>query len=164
MKHHREYHYNESCSSEHNLFRSDLVYVLLKEMDTTDNRKEFYLEEYLRCLFLNNINRADFVQSFIIFFYNQVEECLAYERKCNAGEMSQLVISTRNLQSSDSSSSGDIRINGLGFSYHHHLDFLLTFCSRYFIRPFPTPLFLAVLNLFRSSIVLVSFLCYDDYV
>lgn len=128
------------------------MYVLLKELDTTDRRKEYYLEEYLRCLFLNNINRTDFVHSFIIFFYNQVEECLAYERKCNAGEMSQLVISTRNIQTSDS---GDVRLNGLGFSYHHHLDYLLNFCSRYFIRPFPTALFIAILNLFRSSIVLV---------
>lgn len=146
-----------SIESTDSLNRSDLILTIISELNTTDKRKEFYLKEYLRCLFLNNIKPADFIHSFTIFFYDQVEECLKYEQNCRVGELSQLIINTRHLQNNDmSTSSNEYRINGLGFAYHYHLDFLLSFCSRYFIRPFSKTLFLAILNFFRTTIVLVG--------
>ena len=137
--------------------RARLLYVVINELNTLDPKKVFYLKVFLRCLFfVFPLSRDDFAKAFALFFQEQVENCLAFENSCRIGELSQLVINARNLQSQEHMSSEEAT-GGHGFTCHHQLDFLLGFCARYFIRPFPSLLFHSVLRLFRTSIILSSF-------
>lgn len=136
------------------LNRQILIFTIIKELDTDDVCKQFYLKSYLRCFYFAVPSiRNDFIHAFTLFFAEQVESSLIFEQNCNVGELSQLVINTRNMQQHDVNS--DTRSDTGVFSYHKQLDFLLDFCARFFIRPFPTKLLNAILNLFRTSIILV---------
>ena len=140
--------------------RGRLLYVLIRELDTTDAKKEFYLKVFLRCLFFVFVESRDaFARAFSLFFEEQVERCLAFEQSCRVGELSQLVILARSSPPSEAPSeaaSAD-RAGTHVFAYHRQLDFLLEFCARNFIRPFPARLFHSILRLFRTSIILSSF-------
>lgn len=128
-----------------------LVYVVIRELDTDDVCKQFYLKTFLRCLFVVVPSAHDaFVRAFTLFFLEQVDLALTFEQSCNVGELSQLIINTRN-QGEESTDARDKSV----FAYHRQVGFLLDFCARYFIRPFPLVLLNAILSLFRTSIILV---------
>lgn len=130
-----------------------LVYVVIRELDTEDVCKQFYLKTFLRCLFVVVPSAHEaFVKAFTLFFLEQVDLALTFEQSCNVGELSQLIINTRN-QGEESTDARDKSV----FVYHRQIGFLLDFCARYFIRPFPPVLLNAILSLFRTSIILSSF-------
>ena len=139
-----------------------LVFVLLCELDTDDGCKLFYLKSFLYCLYLVNPTlRADFIRAFTLLFADQVDSSIECERRCSAGKLSQLIINTR--FSHGRSDAGSKRSSSSNsepalFVYHRQMDFLLEFCSRLFIRPFPASLLNSILGLFRTSIILVC--CY----
>lgn len=138
------------------LDRGRLLYVLIRELDTPNLKKEFYLKVFLRCLFFVFADaREAFARAFSLFFEEQVERCRAFEQSCRIGELSQLVILARSSPSSESASAD--RAGSRVFAYHRQLDFFLEFCARNFIRPFPPRLFHSILRLFRTSIILSSF-------
>ena len=138
------------------LDRGRLLYVLIRELDTPNLKKEFYLKVFLRCLFFVFADaREAFARAFSLFFEEQVERCRAFEQSCRIGELSQLVILARSSPSSESASAD--RAGNRVFAYHRQLDFFLEFCARNFIRPFPPRLFHSILRLFRTSIILSSF-------
>ena len=88
------------------------------------------------------------------------------EKQCNLGELSQFIINTRNTQGQDSPWSDEncpvLGPDQIGFCSHKRLEFLLHFCSRCFIRPFPVPLLKAILSFFRTSIILVISFPFPD--
>ena len=128
-----------------------LVYVVIRELDTEDVCKQFYLKTFLRCLFVVVPSAHEaFVKAFTLFFLEQVDLALTFEQSCNVGELSQLIINTRN-QGEESTDARDKSV----FVYHRQIGFLLDFCARYVIRPFPPVLLNAILSLFRTSIILV---------
>ena len=140
----------------HEYDRGRLLYVLIRELDTSNAKKGFYLKVFLRCLlFVFAESRDAFARAFSLFFEEQVESCIAFEQSCRVGELSQLVILARSMSSREAAS--EEGAEGRVFAYHRQLDFLLEFCARYFIRPFPLRLFHSVLRLFRTSIILSSF-------
>ena len=125
--------------------------MVIRELDTDDVCKQFYLKTFLRCLFVVVPSaREAFVRAFTLFFLEQVDLALTFEQSCNVGELSQLIINTRN-QGEESTDARDKSV----FAYHRQIGFLLDFCARYFIRPFPLVLLNAILSLFRTSIILV---------
>ena len=138
-----------------------LIFVLLCELDTDDSCKLFYLKSFLYCLYLVNPTlRADFIHAFTLLFADQVDSSIECEKHCNAGKLSQLIINTR--FSHGKSDAGNRRYSSSNsesalFVYHRQIDYLLEFCSRFFIRPFPASLLNAILGLFRTSIILVCF-------
>ena len=141
------------------LQRWRLIFVVLCELNTDDNCKLFYLKAFLYCLYIVTPSlRADFTHAFTLLFADQVDSSIECEKHCNAGKLSQLVINTR--FSHGRNDVGDKRPPSSNsestlFVYHKQIDFLLEFCSRYFIRPFPTSLLNSILGLFRTSIILV---------
>lgn len=141
--------------------RSVLVQTIIKELDSNDIKKDFYLTEFLSCLYFAIPSiRPSFIDAFHLVFLDQVELCAMSEEQCNLGELSQFIISTRNTQGLDSSSWSDENSpvfgpEWIGFCCHKRLEFLLRFCSRYFIRPFPVPLLKSILGFFRTSMILV---------
>lgn len=141
--------------------RSVLVQTIIKELDSNDIKKDFYLTEFLSCLYFAIPSiRPSFIDAFHLVFLDQVELCAMSEEQCNLGELSQFIISTRNTQGLDSSSWSDENSpvfgpERIGFCCHKRLEFLLRFCSRYFIRPFPVPLLKSILGFFRTSMILV---------
>ena len=140
------------------LNRQFLIFTIIKELDTEDACKLFFLKSFLRCFcFAVPSIRNDFLNAFTLFFADQVESSLILEMQCNVGELSQMVINTRNMQQTEFVS--DHRSDSSVFVYHRQLSYALDFCSRFFIRPFPISLLNSILSLFRSSIILVVF-CY----
>ena len=149
--------------------RSVLIRTIIHELDSYDKKKEFYLTEFLSCLYFAIPSfRSHFIDAFHLVLLDQVELCVEYEERCNVGELSQFIINTRNTQAQEldarwsDGNSPDFDSAGFGFCFHKHLEFLLSFCSRYFIRPFPVKLLKAILVLFRTSIILVRFVIRDD--
>ena len=85
--------------------RGRLLYVLIRELDTPNLKKEFYLKVFLRCLFfVFGDAREAFARAFSLFFEEQVERCRAFEQSCRIGELSQLVILARSSPSAESAS------------------------------------------------------------
>ena len=147
--------------------RSLLIQTIIKELDNNDIRKEFFLTEFLSCLYFAIPSfRASFIDAFHLIFLDQVELCAMSEKQCNLGELSQFIINTRNTQGQDSPWSDEncpvLGPDQIGFCSHKRLEFLLHFCSRCFIRPFPVPLLKAILSFFRTSIILVLSFPFPD--
>ena len=137
------------------LNRRFLIFTIIKELDTEDACKLFYLKSFLRCFYFAVPSiRNDFLSAFTLFFAEQVESSLVFEQSCNVGELSQMVINTRNMQHDEMTDHN--RSDPCVFLYHRQMSYLLDFCSRFFIRPFPIVLLNSILGLFRSSIILVS--------
>ncbi|KNB46268.1 hypothetical protein JH06_3990 [Blastocystis sp. subtype 4] len=132
------------------LNRRFLIFTIIKELDTEDACKLFYLKSFLRCFYFAVPSiRNDFLSAFTLFFAEQVESSLVFEQSCNVGELSQMVINTRNMQHDEMTDHN--RSDPCVFLYHRQMSYL------FFIRPFPIVLLNSILGLFRSSIILSSF-------
>ena len=82
--------------------RSVLIRTIIHELDSYDKKKEFYLTEFLSCLYFAIPSfRSHFIDAFHLVLLDQVELCVEYEERCNVGELSQFIINTRNTQAQE---------------------------------------------------------------